>query len=107
VQKISVDLIRLAVSSAVICGVVGTAELGAVHHGAQFANTKIRIAPPIQVKAIPVGAPPLCRTIGETIGSSAAQESQTERAAIAQSCSSVAPTLRLRSEPQSRLALAP
>jgi hypothetical protein len=114
-QKISVDLIRLAVSGAVICAVVGTAELGALRHSDQLANVKTRIAPPIHVnaisvvhvKAISVGAPASCRTIDQPIGASVTQEARTERAAIAQSCSSVAPTSRRRSEPQSRLALAP
>ncbi len=106
-QKISVDLIRLAVSSAVICAGVAAAELRGLHHGDQVAYAKIRVAPPIQVKAISVGAPALCWTIDEPIGASATQETQTERAAFAQSCSSVAPTLRRLSEPQSRLALTP
>ena len=106
-QKISVDLIRLAVSSAVICAVVGTAERAALRHGDQLVSAKIRVAPPIQAKAISVGAPALCWSIDEPIGASATQEAQTERAAIARSCSSVAPTLRRLSEPQSRLALAP
>ena len=114
-QKISVDLIRLAVAGAAIYAVVGTAERAALRHGAQLVNAKIRVAPPIQVKAISVdhvnamsvGAPALCWTIEKPIGASAAQEAQTERAGIAQSCSSVAPTVRRLSEPQSRLALAP
>jgi hypothetical protein len=106
-QKISVDLIRLAVSGAVICAVVGTAEFRALQHGGQFANAKIRGASPIQVKAISVGAPALCWAMDEPIGASATQEAQTEPAAIAQTCPSVAPTLRRLSEPQSRLALAP
>ena len=106
-QKISVDLIRLAVSGAVICAVVGAAEFRGLHHGGSFAIAKTRIAPPIQVRAISVGAPALCWTIDEPIGASATQGAQGERAAIAQSCSSVAPSLRRLSEPQSRLALAP
>jgi hypothetical protein len=105
-QKISVDLIRLAVSGAVMCAVVGTAEFRALQHGGQFVNAKIRVAPPIQVKAISVSAPALCWTIGEPIGVTATQGAQTERAAIAQTCSSVAPTSRRVSEPRSRLASA-
>ena len=104
-QKISVDLIRLAVSSAVICGGVGAAELRGLRHSDQVAFAKVRVAPPIQVKAISVGAPVLCWTIDEPIGASATQEAQTERRAFAQTCSSVAPPLRRLSEPQSRLAL--
>ncbi|MGA2494871.1 MAG: hypothetical protein ABSF67_18340 [Roseiarcus sp.] len=106
-QKISIDLIRLAVSSAAICAVVETAEFRNLHHGGSFAVAKIRIAPPIQVKAISVGAPALCWTIEEPVGASATQGAQSERAAIAQTCSSVSPTLRRFSEPESRLALAP
>ena len=106
-QRVSVDLIRLAVSSAVICAVVGTAEFRGLQHGDQFANAKIRIAPPIQVRAISFGAPALCWTIDEPIGASALQEAQIEPAAFAQTCSSVAPILRRLIEPQSRLALAP
>jgi hypothetical protein len=107
VQKISVDLIRLAVSGAVICAGVGTAEFRSLQHGGQFVDVKVRVAPPIQVKAISVGAPELCWTIDEPIGASPTQEAQTEPAAIAQTCSGVTPTLRHLSEPQSRLALAP
>ncbi len=105
-RKISVDLIRLAVSSAVICAAAGTAEFRALQHGGQFVNAKSRVAPPIQVKAISAGAPALCWAMDEPIGVSATRKAQTEPAAIAQSCSSVAPTLRRLSEPQSRLASA-
>jgi hypothetical protein len=106
-QKTPVDLIRLAVSGAVICAGVAAAELRGLHHSNQVAYAKIRDAPPIQVKAISVGAPALCWTIDEPIGASATREAQTERTAIAQTCSSVAPALRRLSEPQSRLTLAP
>jgi hypothetical protein len=106
-QKISVDLIRLAVSGAVICTGVVAAELRGLHHSDQVAYAKIRVAPPIQVKAISVGAPALCWAMDEPLGASPTQEAQTAPAAIAQTCSSVAPTLRRLSEPQSRLTLAP
>jgi len=106
-QKISVDLIRLAVSSAAICVVVGAAEFRSLHHGGSFVVAKTRIAPPIQVKTISVGAPALCWTIEEPVGASATRRAQSDLAAIAQTCSSVAPTLRRLSEPESRLALAP
>jgi hypothetical protein len=105
-QKISTDLIRLAVSSAAICAVVGTAECRSLRHGGSFAIAKTRIAPPIPVKAISVGAPALCWTIEEPIGASAPQGAQSDRAAIAKTCSGVSPTLRRLSEPESRLALA-
>jgi hypothetical protein len=106
-QKISVDLIRLAVSSAVICVAAGAAEFRSLHHGSSLAIAKTRIAPPIQVRAISVGAPALCWTIEEPIGGSAPQDAQTERTAPAQTCSNVAPSLRGLGEPLSRLALAP
>jgi len=111
-QKISVDLIRLAVSSAAICAIAGAAEFRSLHHGGSFAIAKTRIAPPILVKAISVGAPALCWTIEEPVGASAtqaavAQSAQGDGSAIAQACSSVSPTLRRLSEPDSRLALAP
>lgn len=106
-QKISVDLIRLAVSSAAICAVVGIAEFRSLHHGDSFAVAKSRIAPPIQARAISVGAPALCWTIEEPVGASATRRAQSDLAAIAQTCSSVAPTLRRLNEPESRLALAP
>ena len=105
-QRISVDLIRLAVSSAAICVVVGAAEFRSLHHGGSFVVAKTRIAPPIQVKAISVAAPALCWTIDEPIGVAVGQADQSERAAIAQTCSSVSPTLRRLSEPESQLALA-
>jgi hypothetical protein len=104
-QKISVDLTRLAVSTVVICAAVGTAEFKSLHHGGSFIIAKTRIASPIQVKAISVGAPALCWTIDEPIGASTTQDAQAERAAVAQTCSRVAPSLRRLSEPQSRLAL--
>jgi hypothetical protein len=106
-QKISVDLIRLAVSSAAICVGVSAGEFRSVHHGGSFAIAQTRITPPIQVKAISVGAPALCWTIEAPVGVSATQPAQGERAAVAQTCSSVAPTLRRLVEPESRLALAP
>jgi hypothetical protein len=105
-QKISVDLVRLAVSAAVIGVVVGAAEFRGLHHGGLFVVAKTRIAPRIQVRAISVGAPALCWTIDEPIGASATPEADNDRAAIAQTCSSVAPSLRRLNEAQSRLALA-
>jgi hypothetical protein len=106
-QKISVDLIRLAVSCVAICTVVEIAVVRGLHYSAQVANAKTRIAPPIQVRAISIGAPALCWTIDDPIDASTTQETQTERAAFAQTCSGVAPSLRRLGEPQSRLALAP
>jgi hypothetical protein len=111
-QKISADLIRLAVSSAVICAVAGAAEFRSLHHGGSFAIAKTRIAPPILVKAISVGAPALCWTIEDPVGASATravvtQTLQGDGSAIAQTCSSVSPTLRRLSEPDSQLALVP
>ena len=111
-RKIPTDLIRLALSSAAICGVVGTAEFRSLHHGGTFAIAKTRVAPPIPVKAISVGAPALCWTIEDPVGASATpavvtQTSQDDHSAIAQTCSSVSPPLRRLSEPESRLALAP
>ncbi len=110
-QKITVDLIRLAVSGAVACAVVGTANLGGLHHRDQLANAKIRIPPPIQVKAISVAAPPMCWATNDRIGAAATDEAQTERGAILRSCASLAPASRRHGEPvrepQSLLALAP
>jgi hypothetical protein len=106
-QKISVDLIRLAVSSAAICFVVGAAEFRSLHHGGPLVVAKTRIAPPIQVKAISAGAPALCWTIEEPISVSATLGAQGDLAAIAQTCSSVAPPQRRLSEPLSQLALTP
>jgi len=105
-QKISVDLVRLAVSGAVICAGALAMELGGLYRNDQLADAKSRVAPPIQVQAISVGAPALCWTIEEPIHVTATQEAQPEHGAFAQSCSSVAPILRRLSEPQSRLALA-
>ncbi len=106
-QKNTVDLLRLAFSGAVACAVVGAADLRALPHGDQLANAKIRVAPPIHVKAISVAAPETCWATSEPIGAPATQETQTGRTAILQSCASVAPTLRRHSEAQSQLALAP
>ena len=105
-QKISVDLIRLAVSSAAICVVVGAAEFRSLQPSDSFVVAKTHIAPPIQVKAISIGAPALCWTMEEPIGATATQRAQGNPAAIAQTCSSVPPTLRRLSEPESQLALA-
>jgi hypothetical protein len=105
-QKISVDLIRLAVSAAVVCAAVVAAELSGLHHSDQLADAKIRVPPPIHAKAISVGVPAMCWTTNEPIDAPAMQEAQTERAAIVQSCASVAPTLRRHSKPQSLLAFA-
>ena len=109
-QKITVDLIRLAVSGAVICAAVGAAELRGLHHSDQLANAKIRVAPPIQVKAISVGAPAMCWTMNEPDWRSAMQEAQTEpqrlckpARASRRRCAAIAS----RPQPQSLLAFAP
>jgi hypothetical protein len=110
-QKITVDLLRLAFSGAVACAVVGAADLRGLHHRGQFANAEIRAPPPIHVQAISVVAPPICWTANHPTGAPATQETRTERGAILQSCASVALTLRRHSEPerepQRLLALAP
>jgi hypothetical protein len=106
-QKITVDLLRLAFSGAVACAVVGAADLGGLHHRGQFVNAEIRIPPPIHVNAISVAAPATCWATSEPIGAPATQEAQMKRRTILQSCASVAPPLRRHSEPQSLLALAP
>jgi len=106
-QKISSDLIRLVASTAAICVVVGAAESQSLRHGGSFVLAKTRIAPPILVKAVSVGAPALCWTIEEPVGVSTSQAQQSESAAIAQTCSSVAPSLRRLEESESRLASAP
>jgi len=105
-QKISVDLIRLAVSAAAIGVVADVAVQRGFHHGDHVGYVKVYVAPPMQVRAISVGAPALCWTIEGPIDASTPQEARTERPAIAQTCSSVAPTLRRLSEPQRRLASA-
>jgi hypothetical protein len=105
-QKISVDLIRLAISCTAISAVVEVAVAQGLRHRGQVASAKIRIAPPIQAKAISVGAPALCWTIDEPIDGSATQGAQAKRAAVAQACSDVAPSLHRLSEPQGRLAMA-
>ena len=40
-QKISVDLVRLAVSSAAICATVGTAEFRSLHHGGRSSSREL------------------------------------------------------------------
>ena len=110
-QKITVDLVRLALSGAVVCAVVVAADLGGLHHRGPLANVKIRGPTPIHVKAISVAAPPMCWARNDRIGAAATEEAQTEASAILQICASVAPALRRHSEParepQSLLALAP
>ncbi len=105
-QKVSVDLIRLAVSCTVIGAVVEIAVARGLYYSAQVTVAKIRIAPPIQVRAISVGAPTLCWTIDEPAGASTTREAQTEGVEAAQTCSRVAPSLRRLGQSQSRLALA-
>jgi hypothetical protein len=106
-QKISVDLIRLAISCTVISAVVEVAVAQGLLHSDKLGSAKVRVAPPIQVKTISVGAPALCWTIDEPIDGSAPQDAQAKRAPVAQTCSDVAPSLRRLSEPQGRLAMAP
>ncbi len=98
-QKITVDLVRLAVSGVVVCAIVVVANPGGLHDRGQLATAKIRIPPPIHVKAVSVAAPAMCWATNEPIGASATQEAQTERGAILQSCASVAPTTRRHREP--------
>jgi hypothetical protein len=105
-RKISVDFIRLAVSSAAICAVVGVAESKSLRHDDASAAAKTRIASPIRVKAISVGAPALCWTIEAPVGVSSVEWPRNDLAAIAQTCSIAPPNPRGASEPLSRLALA-
>jgi len=110
-QKISVDLVRLAVSGAVVCAVVVAVNLESLNHRDRLADAEIRVLPPIHVQAISVAAPATCWATNEPIGAPAPQETQTERRTILQSCASAAPPLRRHSDPahesQSLLALAP
>ncbi|MGD0186299.1 MAG: hypothetical protein ABSC25_13765 [Roseiarcus sp.] len=110
-QKITVDLIRLAVSGALIGAVVGAAQLRGLHHSDQLANAKIPVPSPIHAKAISVGAPAMCWTTNDRIRAPTMEEAQTEPSVILQTCASVAPALRRHREPasnpQSLLAFAP
>ena len=106
-QKITVDLIRLAVSAAVICAVVGAVEWRSFHHSDPFAIERNRIAPPIYMKAIPVPAAPMrCWATEEPIDVQTTQEAQTERGAIVRSCASLAPTPSRLDEARRLLAFA-
>ena len=106
-QKITVDLIRLAVSGAVICAVVGATEWRSFHHSDQSATKRFHIAQPIYMKAILVGVPPPCGATKEPIGAPTTHEAQTVRGAIIRSCASLAPAPRRHSEPRRLLAFAP
>lgn len=108
-QRITVDLIRLAVTGAVAFAVVLAANPGRLHHRGQFASAKIRVPMPIFVHAISVAAPPTRSAANDQIGAPATAELQADRGAIVQSCASGAPALRSHRElaPQSLLALAP
>jgi hypothetical protein len=106
-QKISVDLVRLAVSGAVVCAVVVAVNLESLNHRDRLADAEIRVLPPIHVQAISVAAPATCWATNKPIGASATQEAQPGRTTMLQSCANVAPPLRRHSESQSRLALAP
>ena len=106
-QKISVDLVRLAVSGAVVCAVVVAVNLESLNHRDRLADAEIRVLPPIHVQAISVAAPATCWATNKPIGASATQEAQPGRTTMLQSCANVAPPLRRHSESQRRLALAP
>ena len=105
-QKISVDLIRLAVSGALIYAAVGAAEWRSFHHSDPSATERIRIAQPIYMKAILFAVPPPCWATKEPIGAPTTHEAQTERGAIVRSCASLAPAPRRHSEPRRLLAFA-
>jgi hypothetical protein len=98
-QKITVDLLRLAVSGAVVCAVVVAADLGGLDHHGQLANAANRVATPTRVKAISVAAPPMCWATHDRIGAAATGEAQTDPSAIAQTCASVAPASPRQGEP--------
>ena len=107
-QKISVDLIRLAVSSAVICAGVAAAELRGLHHGGQFVNAKD------SRRAANSSEGDFRGRSGVVLDDRRAdwRIRDAGRASRARSdCAilllSFAPTLRRLSQPQSRLALAP
>jgi hypothetical protein len=108
-QRITVDLIRLAVTGAVALAVVLAANPGGLNHRGQFVSAAFHIPMPILVNAISIAAPPMCWAANDQIGAPATTEAQAERGAIVQSCASVAPALRSHRElaPQSLLALAP
>ena len=113
-QKISVDLIRLAVSGAVIGAVALAANLASLHNRDRLVMAEFRIPPPIHVQAISVAAPAMCLATNEPIGAPAMQEmhdTQPERRTILLTCASAAPPLRRHSDPgreaPSLLALAP
>jgi len=110
-QKITVDLIRLAVSGAAVGAVALAANLGALGDRDQLANAKIPVPSPIHAKAISVGAPAMCWTTNDRIRAPTMEEAQTEPSVILQTCASVAPALRRHREPasnpQSLLAFAP
>jgi hypothetical protein len=105
-QKITVDLIRLAVSAALICAVVGAAEWRGFRHSDHSTTEKNRFAPPIYMNAIPIPDLPPCAATKEAIGAPTTQEAQTERGAIVRSCASVAPAPRRHSESRRLLAFA-
>ena len=110
-QKITVDLLRLAFSGAVVCAVVGAVDLEGLHDRGQFASAKSRVPAPIPVKAISIAVPRMCWATNDRIGAAATEEAQAESSAILQICASAAPALRRLGEPalnpQSLLAFAP
>ena len=110
-QKISVDLIRLAVSGAVIGAVALAANLAILHNRDRLVIAEFRIPTPIHVQAISVAAPAMCLATTEPIAALGIQETPPERRTILQSCASAAPIWRRHSEPgrelPSLLALAP
>ncbi len=105
-QKITVDLIRLAVSGTVICAVVGAAEWRSFHHSDPSATGRIRIAPPVYMEGTPVPTPPPCWATNEPMDALTTQEVQTERRAIVHSCASLEPAPRRQNEPRRLLAFA-
>ena len=104
-QKINVDLIRLAVSAALICAIVAAAEWRSFHHSDHSATERIGIAP-VHTKAILFAVPPPCWATKEPMGAPTTQEAQTERGAILRSCARVAPAPPRHSEPRRLLAFA-
>ena len=105
-QKITVDLIRLAVFGAVIYAVVGAVEWRSFHHSDPSEAERIHIAPPVYMRGTPVPTPPPCWATNEPMDALTAQEVQTERGAIVHSCASLEPAPRRQDEPRRLLAFA-
>ena len=90
-QRITVDLRRLALSGAAACAVLTAAYHETTQQRAPLSSARTPISAPIIVKTISLAVAPLCRTLSGWITVSGVEE---DPISTTQACANAPPTLR-------------